>query len=270
MSKIDLTSQSWCDLIFEGKNKEFGAYELRNGGAKRHRLSLIAIAVLAILLFTVPTLIKMVLPKQDKMTVTEVTTLSKLPPAEDKKQEQPKVETPPPPPLKSTIKFTAPVIKKDEEVSETEEIKTQEDLTKTKAAISIADIKGTDEVNGKDIAELKDILEESQDEEKPYQFVEQMPAYPGGASARNKYLSDHLTYPEEVRDAGVQGTVVVQFTVSRAGDVTNIKVLKGLDPLCDKEAVRVISRMPKWIPGKHNGRAVPVLFVLPIAFQISN
>lgn len=270
MSKIDLTSQSWCDLIFEGKNKAFGAYELRSGGAKRHRISLITIAILAVLLFTVPTLIKMVLPKQNKMSVTEVTTLSKLPPAEEKKQEQPKVETPPPPPLKSTIKFTAPVIKKDEEVSEKEELKTQEDLTKNKAAISIADIKGTDEINGKDIADLKDILEESKEEDQTFSYVEQMPTYPGGIPAMRKYISDHLNYPEEVREAGVQGTVTVQMTVSKTGDVVNIKILKGLDPLCDQEAVRVISRMPRWIPGKHNGRAVSVLYVIPIVFQISN
>ena len=159
MAKIDLTSQEWCQLIFEGKNQAYGAYKMRANSTKRHNLAMLAVLVIALIGFTIPTLVKLATPKQ-KEVMTEVTTLSKLAEPEIKQEEMKRVEpvAPPPPALKSSIKFTAPVIKKDEEVHEDNEIKSQEELTSTKVAISIADVKGNDEANGKDIADLKQVV----------------------------------------------------------------------------------------------------------------
>ena len=156
MAKIDLTSSEWCQLIFEGKNQAYGAYKMRANSTKRHNLAMFAVLVIALIGFTIPTLLKLATPKQ-KEVMTEVTTLSKLEEPEIKQEEMKRVEpvAPPPPALKSSIKFTAPVIKKDEEVHEDNEIKSQEELTSTKVAISIADVKGNDEENGADIADLK-------------------------------------------------------------------------------------------------------------------
>ena len=206
---------------------------------------------------------------------TEVTTLSKLPEAEVKKNEDLKPlapETPPPPPLKSSIKFTAPVIKKDEEVSEEDEIKSQDELAKNdKVAISIADVKGNDEINGADIADFKEVVRpEAPKEEKevPYQAVEQMPQFPGGDAELMKYIQDHLKYPVIAAENGIQGRVIVRFVVSKTGEIQDVTVLRGVDSSLDKEAVRVIKSMPKWIPGKQNGNNVAVYFTVPVMFKL--
>ena len=159
MAKVDLSSSEWCDLIFNGKNKAYGAYQLREKSPKRHNIAVILVIVIALVGFSIPTLIKMATPKQ-KEVMTEVTTLSQLEEPEIKQEEMKRVEpvAPPPPALKSSIKFTAPVIKKDEEVRDEDEIKSQQELTETKVAISIADVKGNDEANGKDIADLKQVV----------------------------------------------------------------------------------------------------------------
>ena len=185
MAKVDLSSSEWCDLIFSGKNKAYGAYQLREKSPKRHNIAVILVIVIALVGFSIPTLIKMATPKQ-KEVMTEVTTLSQLEEPEIKQEEMKRVEpvAPPPPALKSSIKFTAPVIKKDEEVRDEDEIKSQHELAETKVTISIADVKGNDEEHGKDIADLKQVVTQAEPEpEKVFDMVEQMPQFPGGQTA---------------------------------------------------------------------------------------
>lgn len=274
MAKIDLTSREWCDLVFEGRNKAYGAFELRQSSPKRHNIAMIIIIVVAVIAFSVPALIRFVTPEKVEEAMTEVTTLSKLPEAEVKKNEDLKPLAPetPPPPLKSSIKFTAPVIKKDEEVSEEDEIKSQDELAKNdKVAISIADVKGNDEINGADIADFKEVVRpEAPKEEKevPYQAVEQMPQFPGGDAELMKYIQDHLKYPVIAAENGIQGRVIVRFVVSKTGEIQDVTVLRGVDSSLDKEAVRVIKSMPKWIPGKQNGNNVAVYFTVPVMFKL--
>jgi len=268
MAKIDLTSQEWCQLIFEGKNQAYGAYKMRANSTKRHNLAMLAVLVIALIGFTIPTLVKLATPKQ-KEVMTEVTTLSKLAEPEIKQEEMKRVEpvAPPPPALKSSIKFTAPVIKKDEEVHEDNEIKSQEELTSTKVAISIADVKGNDEANGKDIADLKQVVTQAEPEpEKVFDMVEQMPTFPGGQQELMSYLGKNIKYPTIAQET--QGRVIIQFVVERDGSITDVRVARGVDPYLDKEAVRVVKSMPKWIPGKQNGKAVRVKFTVPVMFRL--
>lgn len=270
MAKIDLTSQEWCQLIFEGKNQAYGAYKMRANSAKRHNLAMLAVLVIALIGFTIPTLVKLATPKQ-KEVMMEVTTLSKLEEPEIKQEEMKRVEpvAPPPPALKSSIKFTAPVIKKDEEVQEDNEIKSQEELTSTKVAISIADVKGNDEVNGADIADLKQVVTQAEPEpEKVFDMVEQMPQFPGGQAEMMQFISKNMKYPTIAQENGTQGRVTCQFVVGADGKVRDVKVLRGVDPYLDKEAVRVIMSMPKWIPGKQNGKAVSVKYTIPVMFRL--
>ena len=270
MAKVDLSSAEWCDLIFNGKNKASGAYKMRENSPKRHNIAVVLVIVIALVGFSVPTLIKMATPKQ-KEVMTEVTTLSQLEEPEVKQEEMKRVEpvAPPPPALKSSIKFTAPVIKKDEEVRDEDEIKSQEELTQTKVAISIADVKGNDEENGKDIADLKQVVTQAPvEEEKVFDMVEQMPQFPGGQTELLKYIANHLKYPTIAAENGVQGRVTCQFVVGKDGKVRDVKVIKTLDPYCDKEAIRVIMSMPNWIPGKQNGAAVAVKYTVPITFRL--
>ncbi len=270
MAKVDLSSAEWCDLIFNGKNKAYGAYKMREDSPKRHNIAVVLVIVIALIGFSLPTLIKMATPKQ-KEVMTEVTTLSQLEEPEVKQEEMKRVEpiAPPPPALKSSIKFTAPVIKKDEEVRDEDEIKSQTELTQAKVAISIADVKGNDEANGKDIADLKQVVTQAPVvEEKVFDMVEQMPTFPGGPAELMKYISTHMKYPVAAQENGVQGRVICQFVVGRDGKVRDVTVLKTLDPYCDKEAVRVILSMPNWIPGKQNGQAVAVKYTVPIVFRL--
>ncbi|WP_294590451.1 energy transducer TonB [uncultured Bacteroides sp.] len=269
MAKVDLSSSEWCDLIFADKNKAYGAYKMRENSPKRHNIAVILVIVIALIGFSIPALIKMATPKQ-KEVMTEVTTLSQLDEPEVKQEEMKRVEpvAPPPPALKSSIKFTAPVIKKDEEVRDEDEIKSQQELTQTKVTISIADVKGNDEANGKDIADLKQVVTQAVEEEKVFDMVEQMPQFPGGQVELMKWIGEHLKYPTIAQENGVQGRVTCQFVVGKDGKVRDVTVLKTLDPYCDKEAVRVIMAMPNWIPGKQNGKAVAVKYTVPITFRL--
>ena len=273
MAKIDLTSKDWCELIFKYSNKEYGAYDMRLDTPKRHNLATLIVIVVVILVITLPMLIKFITPeKENKIVVNEVTTLAKLPEAEIKRNEelQPMMKpTTPPPPLKSTIKFTAPVIKKDEEVGEEDEIKSQDELAaRGNVAISIADVKGNDEIDGQDIADFKDFVAPEVEEEEVYIIVEQMPGFPGGEEALLKYISDHIEYPTMAVERGIEGRVTVRFVVNKDGYVQDVTVIRGVHELLDKEAVRVIQSLPRWNPGKQNGVAVAVYYNVPVNFTL--
>src|SRR5574344_749644 len=272
MAKLDLMSKDWCDMIFESKNQQYGAYSLRGSSAKRHNLSVFWVIIIALLAFSVPRLISLVAPNK-KVENTAITALSKLKDAEVKQKDKQKiVEVKPQEPqaLKSSVKFTAPVIKKDNEVNEEEEIKSQDQLMDAKGSISIADVKGNDE-NGKDIADVKKIVVQEkapEEPEKSFEVVEQMPTKPGGQSALFEYLSKHIRYPVIAEENGIQGRVIVTFVVEKDGSITDVRGVKSVDPSLDKEAKRVVSSMPNWIPGKQNGSAVRVKFTVPVTFRL--
>ncbi|MDL2262561.1 TonB family protein [Bacteroidales bacterium OttesenSCG-928-I21] len=276
MSKIDLTSRKWNDIIFEGRNKKYGGYDMRQTSDKRHIIALIIVFALALTVFYLPSLIGTIVPKEkEEVKMTEVTALSDLTEAEKVPEEvKPIVDVPPPPPLKSSIKFTAPVIKKREEIAEEDEMKDQKDLIQAKETISTHDIVGTDEEHGKDIAELNEIMQENLDAppgQPAFTIVEQMPQFPGGEGELLKYISKSLRYPAVSQENGIQGKVTVRFVVSKTGEVTNVEILRSsVDGPCDKEAIRVIQSMPKWIPGKQNGVNVNVYYVVPITFRLQS
>lgn len=266
MAKIDLTSLEWRELIFQGKNKEYGAYKMRSESDRRHNVAMLIIAVVAIVGFSLPKLIEMVKPKQREIN-TEVTQLSQLVKAEVKNDVKKQIEAvAPPPDLKSSVKFTAPVIKKDEEVTDENALKSQEELTKNTAAISLADVKGS-EKGTVDIADVKaNVTQEV--EEKVYTVIEQMPQFPGGENELLSYIGKNLKYPVIAQENGIQGKVIVRFVVTKTGAVDKVEVVRQLDPACDKEAMRVIRSLPKFIPGKQNGVNVSVWYTLPITFKL--
>jgi len=266
---IDLNSQEWRDLIFEGKNKTYGAYELRKGSDNRHVKSMIIIAVLAVVVFSLPKLIETIIPKHTDDEMGQVV-MAKLNPLDEVKKdqiiEQPKA--PPPPELKTTIKYTPPVIKKDEEVRDEDEMKTQQELTDTKVQISVADVKGKDDGSGVDIADLPDNKVIVAAKEEVFTHVEQMPQFPGGDREMMDFLNKNIKYPVIAQEQGIQGTVVLRFVVGKTGEVSDVTVLRSLDPSCDKEAMRVVKSMPKFVPGKQNGNPVMVYYTLPVRFKL--
>ena len=274
MAKLDLVSNEWTDLVFEGRNQAYGAYKLRKGTTKRNIWSIIIVALASVLLFLGLQLQKMA---QANKTVenTQAVELAKL---QEKKKEA-KVEkkeiikTEPEKvveQVKSSVKFTAPVIKKDEEVKEEDEIKLDE-VEKSDKAVGAFNVQGNDEVGG-EVLKAKEEIKAPEppkvEEEKVFDVVEQMPSFPGGNTALMKFLNENIHYPVVAQEIGVQGRVVVSFVVQRDGHITDLPIARSVDPSLDKEAQRVVKSMPKWIPGKQNGSAVRVKFNVPVSFRL--
>ncbi len=274
MANSDLSSKEWCELIFETKNKSYGAYQLRKNLAHRNLVALIITIVIAALVVILPLVVSLMPEKEviDEANL-EVTELATLEEAEVKDENLvKKVDlAPPPPPLRSSIKFVPPVIAKDNEVSDADEMKSQDELTSSKVAISIADVKGNDDIHGMDIADVKQVVVQAApqkvEEDKIYTTVEQKAEFPGGMRALYAWLSENMVFPQPSIENGVQGRVVVRFVVGRDGRITDATVITSLDPFCDKEALRCIKAMPRWTPGKMNGVAVNSYYVLPIQFM---
>lgn len=274
MSKIDLISNAWCDLVFEGKNQAYGAYKLRKGTSKRNLWSIIIVLIAAVAIFSAIA-IKNVIEANQKVAVTTAVELSKIDktPKVEKKKVTPKIEQPKVvEKVKSSIKFTAPVIKKDSEVKPEEEMKTQEDLQKTKTTIGAFNVVGNDEFDGEVLKAKEEIAQpeppKNEEENKVFDVVEEQPSFPGGQGALMAWLRDNIKYPVVAAENGIQGKVIVQFVVGKNGSISNVKVLRSVDPSLDREAVRVVSSMPNWTPGKQNGTSVNVRYTLPVTFKL--
>ena len=276
MSKIDLISSDWVDLVFEGRNKAYGAYRLRKSTTKRNILAMVAVVLLLIVAFIILTVKNFVDEQRAKVAMTQVAELTNYKQPEKKAEvKQKKVVVEPErvvERVKSSIKFTAPVIKKDEEVKPDEELKTQDELMSTKTAIGTFDVKGNDDANG-EILKAKEVIAEPEppkheEENKVFDIVEQQPLFPGGPAALMKYLSENTKYPVVAQENGVQGRVTVQFVVEKDGSISDVHVLRGVDPSLDKEAVRVVKSMPRWTPGKQNGITVRVNYRVPVLFRL--
>ena len=271
---INLTSQEWLDIIFEGKNKDYGAYTLRSGSPKRHAVAFIVVAAAAVLTFLAASLINTYNQNKQKEKITDVVQMSDI---SMKNAEVPKeniekrYEAPPPVELKSTIKFTAPVIMDDNKVNENNQITSQDELVGAKVEISTTTVIGTDEQFGKNIADLekdKLVVGEKAPDEEVHIVVEQPPSFPGGDAALMEYLNNNISYPAIAVDMNIQGKVTCSFVVGKDGSIQDVRVERSVDGSLDKEAVRVIKSMPRWIPGRQGGNAVKVKYYLPVTFRL--
>ena len=275
MAKLDLVSNEWTDLVFEGRNQAYGAYKLRKGTTKRNVWSILIVALAALLLFIGLSIQKMVEANRtvENTQAIELSALEqKKKEAKVEKKEVVKVE-----PekvvekVKSSIKFTAPVIKKDNEVKDDEEIDLQK-VENTNTTIGAFDVQGNDEVGGEVLKAKEEIAQpeppKHEEENKVFDVVEQMPSFPGGMPALMQWLSQNIKYPVIAAENGVQGRVIVQFVVEKDGSVTDVHVAKSVDPSLDKKATRVVKAMPKWNPGKQNGSAVRVKYTVPVMFKL--
>lgn len=276
---ININSTEWCDLVFEERNKKYGAYTLRQTSSRRYLAAFLIVFFMMIVVSLLPRLYGVVenLTQKDLGPMEQAMELSILPieeqvPEEIIKEDITRQEiAPPPPPLKSSIQFIPPVIAKDEEVTGNDFLKTQEEIQSSTLQISIADVMGTDEQHGIDISELtkpKVVVEETIEEDKPLEHAEQAPSFPGGIEALNRFLSENVRYPIIAQESGIQGRVIIKFVVSITGDIMDIQVIRGVDSSLDREAIRVVQSMPRWIPGKQKGRAVSVYFTLPVEFRL--
>ena len=277
MSKIDLLDQKWIDLVFEGKNEAYGAYALRQDTSKRNLFAMLALfagLIAIVATFLIVNVASEAIARAQAEHETEVTLEQIEEEAEEQEEEEIVYELEELEQLvaEETVmnseKFTAYEMEDDAPDQVT---KTQDEVAQSDVAIGAIDYdQGSDEaehvlkVNAKVVDEVPPAVEET----KVFDVVEQMPQYKGGDQALMDYLNKSIKYPVIAEENGIQGRVVCTFVVERDGSITDVKVVRSVDPSLDKEAVRVLKAMPKWIPGKQNGSAVRVKFTLPVTFKL--
>ena len=266
------------DIVFDGRNKAYGAYVLRRSYDKHVRNGLLGGIVLFLLIVGSPYISKILsgfkgAEMEEEIIVSlELEAPPPLNPDEPPPPPPPDIP-PPPPPSKPTIRYTPPVIKADDEVIDEDPPPFIEELKDI--AISTKTQEGSED--GVDLGILDSygdgpvappVVEAPPPKEQVFDRVEQMPQFGSGDKELLEYLANNIKYPAIARENGIQGTVVVQFVVDKDGSVTNATVARGIGGGCDEEAIRVVSGMPKWSPGKQQGRAVKVKYTLPIRFRL--
>ncbi len=257
--KLDLLKNEWLDIVFEGRNKSYGAYDLRKSDTKTTTRALILGAVIFAFLVSIPLLASLIPESSDNdMNMDKKIVTVKLPPKEKPKENIP--PPPPPPPKVDQVKFVKPVVAKAEEVVE-EPPKIKEIVDKKL---------GAETIKGDPDAELSvepvgngDVVEEDNN---IYNTagIEVKPDFPGGIEKFYKFVGKNYQVPEE---EGLKGKVFVSFVVEKDGSLTDIKVIRDIGYGTGKEAIRVLKSCPRWNPGEQNGKKVRVLYSLPINIQ---
>ncbi len=281
--EVDLSSREWCDLVFEGKNKDFGAYVIRTESTKRHNKAVLYTIIGAIIFAALAWGLakanayleekRLKEMAQQEEVLIDMSQEAEEPEPEQERLEQPKPEVLPEEVLKS-VKVTELQIVEDDKVKKEDEIKTQDELKETETAFGQKDNeKGTEDRNvtrtlKEEVVVEKPVEKPKEVKEEVFRSVEQMPQFPGGEAALMKYLQSHINYPPMAAENNVQGKVVVQFVVDKTGKVGEVKVVRSVDKDLDREAVRVCKSLPKFTPGRQNGQAVSVWYTLPVTFKL--
>jgi protein TonB len=267
-SKLDIFNQQWIDVVFSGRNKAYGAYELRRDNGRNAGKALLFGVIFFVLVISANTIINLItgfLPAaKEKVKVTNVVL---APPPVDIKKPPPPPPPEPPKPKVDQVKFPPPVVKPDVEVKEKpptiEDLKVADPGQKNLKGDKNADVTIDEPVGTSDVKVTED------DGNKIFTSVEQVPEFPGGLDAFIKYLSRNIKYPAVARENNTQGKVFVSFVCEKDGSLTDVKVARGIGDGCDEEAVRVIKASPHWKPGIQNGRPVRVAYSVPINFTLS-
>ena len=282
---VDLTSKEWRDLVFEGKNQEFGAYQLRKSSDKRHNLAmlyvLIGLAVVGAILFSLSIYndyraeIEAAEAKEraEKMSAAQLAQMEEVEEVEEEVEEQrfeqPEIEVPQE--VLATVQVTQIAIVDAEEVKN--EVMDMEAQKEDNTARGVVNQEGSDDADKfQAVAEqvvVKEPEPEPVKEEEIFVAVEQQPEFPGGTAALMKWLGNNVRYPQMALENGISGRVIVKFVVEKDGSVSGVTLVRGVDKDLDREAIRVVKSMPKWQPGKNNGQAVRCYFNLPVNFKLA-
>ena len=278
---VDLTSREWRDIVFEGKNKDFGAYKLRESSVSRHTKAivwvLISVAIILILLILSVSGV-FAKPEEEQIVTSTEQEIATFDAEEEIEEEEEEIFQLPEEPeeiiapeeVANQQQVTDLLIVDDDKIEEDKQVKNQEDVLENEAAVGAVDItEGTNDLNKIAIKE-EVIAAPKVEEEGPVSIamVEQKPEFPGGEAAMYKWLGDNINCPPAASEEGVQGRVVVEFVVGKDGSITNVRVVRPRHPALDKEALRVVKAMPKWVPGRNNGQPVKVTYTLPVTFRL--
>jgi protein TonB len=252
---------TWDDIVFENRNREYGAYLLRKDYSANVFAGLIFTLLVVLSLIFYPALSKILFGNDQPKVVAPrklvYSELSAPPPIDKPKPPPPQIQLPR---LQKVIKFVPPKVVKEDiaEITPTiEEIKQNQT-----AAVSVEG--PAQVVFDEPVAEVV-----AQDDDQLFTVVDQEPEFEGGYNAMMAFIKQNMKYPANARRMEIEGTVHVSFIVNKAGAISDVKVLRGIMNECDKEAVRVVQLMPAWKPGKQNGRAVNVRFILPLKFRLN-
>ncbi len=278
---VDLTSREWREIVFEGKNEEFGAYKIREASPARHTKAVVSVLVaVGIILVLLILSISGVFAKPEEDTVA-VSTVQELVTMETEEEIEEEIEEETfqlpepeeivaPEEVANQQQVTALLIVEDEQLEEDKQVKNQDEVLDNEAAVGAVDItEGTNDLN-KVMVKEEVIAEPKVEEEQPMSIamVEQKPQFAGGEAAMYKWLSDNIVYPPAAAEEGVSGRVVVEFVVGKDGSISNVRVVRSRHTALDKEALRVVKAMPNWIPGRNNGQPVKVTYTLPVTFKL--
>jgi protein TonB len=280
MTNAQLATASLNDIVFDGRNRQYGAYELR-ALYQRHMTRALVIATTMCALLLVFPLVSQLLAK-DVVTVVPPIIVDANPSLIEMPEEI-KVLPPPaasrpvaPPPQPPTVRDVVPVVTTDDKVTPDDKVPNQDELIEAKPGLVTA----IGDPNADPNANLEDLRPKTGGDgdngtgatvaEKPYLYVEQMPQLPGGGgqAAIVAAIQKAARYPGEALRNQVEGKVFVSFVVNSLGEVTDVKVIKGLGAGLDEETIRAVKTLPRFIPGKQNGRAVSVAYTVPISFKI--
>jgi len=258
MAKEKINAPAFDDIVFEDRNKEYGAYRLRKRYNRNVTISLlIGILILATAIIT-PYLNAKASENKSKRAEKEVQIkMEKL----DQPNEQAPPPPPPPPPPTDVVqqqKYVPPVVVDSIRPEDVKQLMTADQAQ--------TDVKNTEVVEVQQ--QVKEEVQEAEPEQQPFIVVEEMPEFPGGTVELQKWLMEHTQYPEIAKENNIQGKVIVRFCVTPKGGVSQVSVLKGVDPELDKEAMRVVTTLPPFKPGKQGGKPVPVWYMVPIAFTL--
>ena len=284
---VDLTSKEWRDLVFAGKNTEFGAYQLRKNSDRRHNMAvlftLVGLVIIFILLFGWSKYSDYraeqdaiaLQEEREKMAAAELLAEEQQEEAPEEQQEEQKFEQEipeVPEEVLATVQVT--------QIAIVDEVKNavmdMDDQMQDNTARGVVNQEGSDDADKfQAVHDQVRVVEEPKPEPKPkedeiFVAVEQQAEFPGGMAALMKWLSNNIRYPEAAQQNDIQGRVIVKFVVEKDGSIGTATILKGVDKDLDREALRVVKKMPKWQPGKNNGQAVRSYFNLPVTFKLQN
>ncbi|CAN5395416.1 energy transducer TonB [soil metagenome] len=255
--------KEWDDIVFENRNKEYGAYLIRKLYSRNVLVSLGITLLTVVFVIAYPAIAKMIRdanPEPVKEVIHSTVNLDQPPPIMPNQPPPPKVEVPPP--VKTIIKFLPPkVVDKEPEVEE--EMPTIEE-------IKVVDTGPETQEGTGDVVFTEPVKEAAgEDPNQIFLVVEQPPEFPGGNQALMTFIAKNMRYPAQARRMQIEGQVYVSFVVDADGRINDIQVIKGIGAGCDEEAKRVVGLLPPWKPGKQRGRPVRVKFTLPLKFKLS-
>ncbi len=258
----DVVAEGRNALVFEDRNKVYGAFELRRRYNRTVAIALTIAVASFLFMVSIPSIIAFIEGlKTEEMKPVEITSADLTPPPLDETTPPPP-PPPPPPPVEQTIKFTPPVVT-DEKVVDPPPVITEDS---PKIDLDTHEKTGDDNIV---IPEEKNVVVAPADDQ-IFTVVEQQASFPGGDAEMYNFIRKSVVYPQVEKEANITGTCYVTFVVEKSGAITDVKILRGVSggPGCDKEAIRVVKSMPPWKPGKQNGHEVRVQFNLPIKFTI--